>query len=73
MHTRFNWNGKSESAGKATYTLGDGPFATSYEIMLPSFSKAVQVDQIIQSVFAKGIEQGEMSVKCKLKSFLQEV
>jgi hypothetical protein len=69
-HIEFSWEGEAENAtGKAVYQLG----TTSYEIMLPSFSKAMQFDAILQSVFSAGVEHGESTIKTRLESFLRGI
>lgn len=59
MTVQFKWWGAAETeSGLATYSVG----TATYELWLPNFKKAVQIDQVLRDVYADGRRKGHAEI-----------
>lgn len=55
MTVKFEWNGATETeSGKAIYATE----TSTFELWMPNFAKALQLDQVLRDVFAEGRRKG---------------
>lgn len=59
MEVKFAWQGSTnEERGLATYATKDSTF----ELWLPSFKKAQQLESVLRDVFAEGRRRGQQEM-----------
>lgn len=55
MPVKFEWKGRTETeSGMAVFTVE----STTYDLWLPNFKKALQLDQVLRDVYAQGRRRG---------------
>lgn len=70
MSVKFVWKGSVEDAeGLAIYATND----STYEVWLPTFKKAQQLDSVLRDVFAEGRRAGHREMMQATSSAMNEV
>ena len=70
MTVKFVWKGSVEDAeGLAIYATKD----STYEVWLPTFKKAQQLDSVLRDIFAEGRRMGHKEMMQATSSTMNEV
>lgn len=70
MSVKFVWKGSVENAeGMAVYATAD----STYEVWLPTFKKAQQLDSVLRDVFAEGRRMGHREMMNGVSNTMNEV
>jgi hypothetical protein len=70
MSVKFVWKGSVEDAeGLAVYATAD----STYEVWLPTFKKAQQLDLVLRDVFAEGRRMGHREMMQGASNAMNEV
>lgn len=70
MSVKFVWKGSVEDAeGLAVYATAD----STYEVWLPTFKKAQQLDSVLRDIFAEGRRTGHREMMQEVSNAMNEV
>lgn len=70
MNVKFQWKGSVEDAeGLAIYTTSE----STYEVWLPNFKKAQQLDSMLRDVFSEGRRMGHREMMHATSNAMNEV
>ena len=70
MSVKFVWKGSVEDAeGLAVYATAD----STYEVWLPTFKKAQQLDSVLRDIFAEGRRTGHREMMQGVSNAMNEV
>ena len=67
---KFEWKGATETeSGRAIYEIG----TATYELWLPNFAKAFQLNQVLTDVYRQGRQQGHTEMVRATSAVMREV
>ena len=70
MSINFSWMGSvGDAAGKASYTINN----STYELWLPTFEKARQLEDVLRDIFEEGRRVGQLEMKQAATTAMNEV